>query len=262
MSTDENHVEIGNPLGAETAVDGKASAASGKKKLTASIGAIGAVYKSPTVDNERAAPQSFEEHQEALRAKMSQLFDQIDRDGDGNLSRTEVIEKIRADDEFEDMMHLAGKSTMDIYRHLERSNFSQATDSVLSGFDTNADDNISRDEFLKLLATQDFQYSIEWLEEQIVFHAVELRRRKLTLTLEGIDLGVPVPAWCLLFEVLPDEDGMPSNMITHETVEVVHRLWELDLSVDIRRSVDLGEVGDFVSRLSCVNGVQFLLARV
>ena len=108
---------------------------------------------------------------------------------------------------------------------------------------------------------QGFQYSIEWLEEQIVFHAVEMRRRKLTLTLEGVDLGVPVPAWCLLFEVLPNEDGMPSNMITHETVEVVHRLWELDLSVDIRRSVDLGEVGDFVSRLSCVNGVQFLPAR-
>lgn len=48
-----------------------------------------------------------------------------------------------------------------------------------------------------------------------------------------------------MFSVVEDEDeetGISTDNITHEAVEVIQRMWELDLSVNVRRTVDRGEI--------------------
>ena len=226
----------------------------GDVNRTATNHIVGKPYKSPASCPSRLqdGAQSWEEHQQELLDNINLLFDDIDTDNDGMLSKEELMNKIELDGQLVQLMRLAGKSTAGIERQLEnttaandettRTDSSSQATSIQDQMDTDNDGFVSREEFVRMLAAPTFSYTIEWLEEQIVFNAVKSRQRKLNCRLDGTDLGTVIPCWALLFEVEEGEDGLPSNIITHETVEVVQKCWALDLSVDMRRTLDRGEV--------------------
>ena len=208
----------------------------------------------PPARRERAAPSmSWQEHQQALLTKVTDLYKAIDKDGDGKVTKHEVALRMQEDDEIQELMYLAGKSSRDIVTQL----------------DADGDGIISPEEFTGMLTQSGFSYSIEWLEEQIHFHQEDIKSRRLNvLSIEsGVDastleedaekcnaewneeygkyqrdLGEVFPVWALMFSVVEDDDGNITNLITHEAVEVIQKMWELDLAVDIRRTIDLAEI--------------------
>ena len=185
-------------------------------------------------------PLSWEERHANLLARVDKVFDEIDgADGsaaDLKLTRAEVEKKLTSDNELEEYMVLSGRKTSAIFDEI----------------DENHDGEITKDEFRKILTARGHAYSIEWLEEQVVWH--ELRNREIGMNddverdpLTGEltstrDLGHPHPTWCLLFEVQKDKKGRPTRFITNECAELCNRMWAAQLSVDMRRSVDKGEV--------------------
>ena len=198
-------------------------------------------------------PMSWKDHEAALKKKLAAVYASMDTDGDGKLSGHEIRMKLDADDEVEELMALAGKSLKNIGEQL----------------DANTDGGVSEEEFISMLTKQGFEYNFEWLVEQVVFQKQDIEDRRLnTLTIEEgydastveadaekcnatlnkktgkweRDLGEVLPVWALLFTMGRDEDGELTDMVTHETVEVIQRMWELDLSVDVRRTVDQGEI--------------------
>jgi hypothetical protein len=164
------------------------------------------------------------------------MFDEIDGRGDEKLTREEVQAKLLADDELEEYMVLTGRDTQHIFEEI----------------DLNYDGVISREEARKLLTARGHSYSIQWLEEQVVWHELQNRANGMNddvvrdpLTGELVstrDLGHPHPAWCILFEMQRDKTGHPTDFISNECAELCTRMWQADLSIDIRRSVDKGEV--------------------
>ena len=185
--------------------------------------------------------------------KLRQIFASIDVNNDGRLSNTEIAAKLNTDDELEELMLKAGKSHAEVAKKL----------------DLDADGFVTLEEMLEILGAQGTTFTIEWLEEQINFHQEDIKSRRLNvLSIEsGVDagtleedaekcnaewneeygkyqrdLGEVFPVWALMFSVVEDDDGNITNLITHEAVEVIQKMWELDLAVDIRRTIDLAEI--------------------
>ena len=211
-------------------------------------------YIDPTMRERDAPPMSWQEHKEALRQSVTALYHDIDKDGDGALTKHEIAVRMKEDNSLEDLMHLAGQSSKNI----------------IDTLDADKDGTVSLKEFLDILANQGAEYTIEWLEEQIVFqHNAQMDRRLNVLTVETgydastvktdaekcnaewdaesgtyqRDLGKVFPVWALMFSMVEDsETGACTDNITHEAVEVIQRMWELDLSVNVRRTVDRGEI--------------------
>jgi hypothetical protein len=183
-------------------------------------------YVDPGADPTRPDPQSFQEHCDALERKVDLLFDQIDTDHDGSLSNAELSAHLTGDDELEYMMLLAGRSMRDMFAQL----------------DTDKDGRVTHEEFQGVLGQIGATYSIAWLEEQILYHKRDVEERGLNTDFNGLHLGTPAPAWCLVFVVEKNDDGKPTNILTHETVELVQKMWKLDLSVTMHRSIDRNEV--------------------
>ena len=71
---------------------------------------------------------------------LRKAFEQIDRNGDGKLSRTEIIKRIRKDEELAEMLGMAkGKVT-----EAQRAQF----EAVFQALDVDSDDSVSADEFV------------------------------------------------------------------------------------------------------------------
>jgi hypothetical protein len=222
------------------------------KTVVRSAEAVG--YVEPMMRERAAPPMSWQDHRVALEKKVVDLYNEIDKDGDGTLSKREISERLAADSSIQDLMHLAGKSSQN----------------VITQLDADADGMVTLDEFIGILTKQGFAYSIEWLEEQIVFHYdLQMDRRLNVLTVEPgydestlkadaekcnaewndasasyeRDLGKVFPVWALMFTMVEDkETGETTDNISHEAVEVIQRMWELDLSVTVRRTVDRREI--------------------
>lgn len=198
-------------------------------------------------------PMSWKDHQAALEQRLEAMYEEIDTDGDGKLSGGEIKAKLERDDELEDLMSLAGKGLKNVSAQL----------------DANQDGLVSKQEFIEMLTKQGYEYTWDWLLEQVAFQRGDVENRQLNVltieegydasTVEAAaakcnatldpdsgkwerDLGEVLPVWALVFTVVRDEEGALTDYVTHETVEVVQRMWELDLSVDVVRTIDRGEV--------------------
>ena len=185
--------------------------------------------------------------------ELRHAFRLFDQDGDGTLTKDEVHKRLDEDDTIEELMSLAGKSLKNINEQL----------------DADADGTVSRKEFIDMLTKQGFEYTFDWLTEQIVFQKENMQSRRLNILAieEGYDastvkadaekcnatwneetqryerdLGDVFPVWALVFDMVEDRDGNLTDFITHEAVEVIQRMWELDLSVDVRRTIDKDEI--------------------
>lgn len=196
-------------------------------------------YNSPLFSKEwrMQQPISWKEREGALLQRVDELFDEIDGEGgDQKLSRQEVQKKLEADDLLREYMSLTGRPTTAIFDEL----------------DANGDDEISRDEFRKLLTARGHSYSIRWLEEQVVWHELQNRTAGMNDDVERDlrtgklvscrDLGHPHPSWCLVFSMLKDEEGRTTDFVSNECAELCNRMWAANLSVDMRRSLDKDEV--------------------
>ena len=183
-------------------------------------------------------PQRWEERHAQLHRKVQRLFDEIDDSGDGKLSAEEVARKLVDDDELEEYMTLSGRSTRHVFEQI----------------DADHDGSVTREEFAAIMNARGHTFTVEWLEEQVVWHAAQLKRDKMNCDLVWnefgqlvpgeTDYGHPVPAFLMLFELQegPEGPGGDQYFLSNETVSLCQRMWHAKLSIDIRLSVDGGEI--------------------
>ena len=98
-----------------------------------------------------------------LKRRVARLFGEIDADGDGVLSREEVADKLRTDDELQALMEMGGKGAHYIFEQL----------------DTDGDANIDLEEFLKILDAPEEEEEEEEAEDEAeedgTWRAISLR---------------------------------------------------------------------------------------
>lgn len=144
-------------------------------------------------------PIKWEERRIKLEDDIDDMFFAIDGEGgDKVLSREELKEKLRADDQLEHYLNLVGREASGIFEQI----------------DANSDGVITQEEFQAILNTRGHSFAVAWLEEQIVWH--ERRNRKAGRNddvarhprtnelVSSRDLGQPLPALALLFGMQED----------------------------------------------------------
>ena len=197
---------------------------------------VSPLYRPAWSDRE---PVPWQERADKLHGRIEAMFEAIDSDGDGKLSREELEAKLGTDGELEEYLRLCGCATSDVFDQLD------------------ADHNgaVTLDEFRAILGRRGSNFTIEWLEEQIVYQNRRLRSMGYNIRPEHLnevgeimpakDLGEPRYVVALLFSVGTDGPGFtgnPTNLATEECVELVQRMWKADLAIDMRMSLDRSEI--------------------
>ena len=184
------------------------------------------------------APKKWEHRHEEMKLQIQQLFDDIDTDQDGRVSSEELATKLRDDDEIKAYMVLSGRSTEGIFEQI----------------DTDRDGQVSQEEFLQMLNAPGHTFTVEWLEEQIVWHYDQVQENHLNNDLlrnkfgqmvpSEESLGHPTPVFLLLFELRAEKraDGQVVHFLSNEAASLCQRLWSAQLSVDMRLSVCQKEI--------------------
>jgi hypothetical protein len=184
------------------------------------------------------SPQKWQARHENLQLKIQQLFEEVDVDGDGKVSSEELANKLNDDDEIEQYMELSGRSTEGIFEQIDEDH----------------DGLVTREEFANVLGARGHTFTVRWLEEQIVWHHEQIHENHLNNELvrnelgqmlpTGMNYGNPTPVYMLLFELRRSEDasGEVTRFLSNETVSLCQRLWNAQLSIDMRLSVDENEV--------------------
>lgn len=184
------------------------------------------------------SPQKWQDRHTALQLKIEKLFEDIDVDHDGKVSSEELAKKLHDDDQIEQYMELSGRSTEGIFEQIDADN----------------DGLVTREEFVNVLGARGHTFTVKWLEEQIVWHYEQLHENNLNSELvrnelgqilpTGQNLGNPAPVYMLLFELRSSElaSGEVVHFLSNEAVSLVQRLWNAQLAIDMRRSVDENEV--------------------
>ena len=209
-------------------------------------GADGArTYVSPVFRNKEdpdawhvREPKKWQHRHDEMELKIRELFEDIDADKDGRVSFEELAKKLRDDDEVEKYMVLSGRSTVDIFEQI----------------DANSDGHVSQEEFVRILHAPGHTFTVEWLEEQIVWHYERIQEDHLNNELfrnefgqmvpSEKSLGHPTPVFLLLFELRKEKraDGRVVHFLSNEAASLCQRLWSAQLSLDMRRSVDENEI--------------------